>query len=144
MNASLKLVLIILFPILISCSSISGMKGFLSDGKPFTMGYTQNMMSDTYRTTIDGENFEGRAVMVDQQATFGTAFGNAFSSYSSVFSSSFAVGSSSGGKFKAILIGDKGSTLMCLMQYADPTGMTNFGGVGECVHSDKRTVKFTW
>ena len=39
------------------------------------------------------------------------------------------------GLVKATLIGSKGSTLKCLMQYADSTRLTLFGGVGECVHS---------
>jgi hypothetical protein len=32
----------------------------------------------------------------------------------------------------------------CLMQYADSMGITNFGGVGECVHSDGSRLDIVW
>ena len=45
---------------------------------------------------------------------------------------------------KATLIGSKGSTLKCLMQYADSTGLKLFGGVGECIHSDGSVIDVVW
>ena len=120
------------------------MTGATSDGKPIVMKYKQNMMSDTYTTTIDGENFEGKSVPIDDTATFGTAFGAAYTTYGSAFGNSFGAGYSSGGKFKAILIGTNGSTLKCIMEYADSSGFTSFGGIGECVHSDGRTLMVQW
>lgn len=124
------------------------MRGVMSDGTPLTMTYEQGMSSDTYKTTIAGESFVGRAVSVDQSVTFNNAFGTAFAtsgaSSASAFGSSFGIGSSMGGKFKAVLIGDKGSSLNCLMQYADASGFTSAGGVGECKHSDGRIVMINW
>ena len=82
--------------------------------------------------------------MVDSQTTFGTAFGSAYSSFGSVFGSSSGIGFSSGGKVKAVMLGSQGSTLRCLMQYADSTGFTTMGGVGECAHSDGSRIDVTW
>ena len=39
------------------------------------------MSTDTYTATIDGEYFEGKAVMVDASTSFATAFGSAYSNY---------------------------------------------------------------
>ena len=50
----------------------------------------------------------------------------------------------SGGKVKATLIGSKGSTLKYLMQYADSTWLTLFGGVGECIYSDESVIDVVW
>ena len=120
------------------------MNGTTSDGKPVVMNYQQNMMTDTYTTNIDGESFEGKAVPIDDTSTFGTVFGSAYTTYGSVFGNAFGAGYSAGGKFKAILIGSKGSSLKCIMEYGDSSGLTNFGGVGECVHSDGRTLLVQW
>lgn len=123
---------------------VGDMKGVLSDGKPVVMKYEQNMTSDTYSTVIDGESFEGRAVPIGDSVTFGTAFGASYNSYGTTFGNTFGTGYSSSGKFKAILIGSAGSSLRCLMEYADSSGFTNMGGVGECVHSDGRTLVINW
>ena len=120
------------------------MQGVTSDGKPVVMQYEQNMMSDTYTATVGGEDFKGTAVMVDDRTTFETAFGSAYSSYDSAVGSSFSGSYSGSGKARAILIGSKGSSLRCLMQYADNTGFTSAGGIGDCVHSDGRTLVVQW
>jgi len=100
--------------------------------------------SDTYSAVIGDESFKGRAVRVDAKTTFGTAFGSAYSSYGSASAIVNQTSFSSGGKVKATLIGDSGSSLRCLMQYADTSGMTNFGGVGECVHSNGSFIDVVW
>ena len=120
------------------------MRGAMSDNSPVTFNYEQGMSSDTYKTTIDGEYFEGKAVMVDATTTFGTAFGSAYSAYGSSFGTASGVGFTSSGKVKAVLIGGRGSSLKCLMNYADSGGFTSSGGVGECVHSDGRTINLVW
>ena len=74
--------------------------------------------------------------MVDAKTTFGTAFGTAYSAYGSASVIANQTNFSSGGKVKATLIGDSGSSLKCLMQYADSSGMTSFGGVGEPTFSE--------
>ena len=120
------------------------MSGISSKGEAVEFRYEQGMSSDMYYATIGGETFEGRAVLVDSQTTFGTAFGSAYSSFGSVFGSSSGIGFSSGGKVKAVMLGSQGSTLRCLMQYADSTGFTTLGGVGECAHSDGSRIDVTW
>ena len=140
---------ILVLPAIVLTGCMNGdMRGVMSDGTPLTMSYEQGMSSDTYKTNIGGESFAGRAVRVDQSVTFNNAFGTAFATsgaYSaSAYGNSFGIGTSMGGKFKAVLLGDKGSYLNCLMQYADASGFTTAGGVGECKHSDGRTVMINW
>ena len=120
------------------------MRGAMSDNSPVTFNYEQGMSSDTYTTTIDGEYFEGKAVMVDATTTFGTAFGSAYSAYGSSFGTASGVGFTSSGKVKAVLIGTRGSSLQCIRNYADSGGFPSSGGVGECVHSDGRTINLVW
>jgi hypothetical protein len=144
----MKLLLKLLPVILVAGCMEGNMQGVMTDGTPINMLYEQGMSSDTYTTTIDGETFKGKAVMVDKSVTFTNAFGTAFAtsgtSSASSFGSGFGIGSTSGGKVKAVLLGNKGSYLNCLMQYADASGFTSAGGVGECMHSDGRTVMITW
>ena len=122
----------------------SDMRAVSSNAETAKFSYEQGLSSDTYYATIGNESFEGRAVMVDAQTTFGTAFGSAYSSFGSAFSTANSVGFSSGGKVKAVMLGDKGSTLRCLMQYADSMGITSMGGVGECIHSDGSRIDVVW
>lgn len=122
----------------------SDMRAVSSNGETAKFTYEQGLSSDTYFATIGNESFEGRAVMVDAQTTFGSAFGSAYSSYGSAFGTANSVAFSSGGKVKAVMLGDKGSTLRCLMQYADSMGITSMGGVGECIHSDGSRIDVVW
>jgi hypothetical protein len=120
------------------------MGGVISGGQSITMNYEQGMSSDSYSTTIDGEYFEGKAVMVDATTTFGSAFGSAYSAYGATSLNTSGFAFSSSGKVKAVLIGSRGSSLKCLMNYADSSGFTSAGGVGECIHSDGRQLDFVW
>ena len=131
------------FGLLSGCMT-GDMRAVSSAGVPVAFKFSQGMSSDAYTAQIGDESFEGRAVMADASTTFGTAFGSAYSTYGSSFGAANSVGFSSGGKVKAVMLGDKGSTLRCLMQYADSMGMTNFGGVGECVHSDGSRLDIVW
>lgn len=99
------------------------------DGTPVQFFYEQEAFSDLYTVEIDGERFSGRAVMVDAQSTFSVFFGSGYSTT---------------GNFQAIMLGSRGSTLRCLMRYADSSGFTTAGGVGECVHSDGRVIDVVW
>ena len=138
-----KYFLILLLLSLSACMG-GGMRGVMSDKQLVTMRYEQGFASDVYKTTIDGEYFEGKAVRADASETFATAFGSSYSGMSSTTATATVVGSTSGGKMTAVLIGSRGNTLRCLMQYADAGGFTSFGGVGECVHSDGRRLDLTW
>jgi len=142
MNKRIKPALAI-FLIASSCSGV--MNGTVrGEGTPVQFNYEQGASSDTYSTKIDGEMFSGKAVPIDATATFGTAFGSAFSGGYSAFGNSQGYGISAGGKFKAVLLGNKGATIRCLMQYADQMGFTSSGGVGECEHSDGRKIDIVW
>ena len=114
------------------------------EGTRLQFAYEQGMMSYTYTVEIDGEVFSGRSVMVDSGETFATAFGTTFAATSSTSSSATVIASSTSGRFKATLLGNRGSTLRCLMQYADSSGFTTSGGVGECIHSDGRVIDVVW
>ena len=113
------------------------------EGTPVVVVWQQGLDSDTYTAVVGGERFTGRAVMADasETATFATAFG-ILPGGRLATAQGFAVTTS--GKFKAILLGDRGSTLRCLMHYADTSGFTPSGGVGECHHSDGRVIDVVW
>ena len=129
---------------LLSGCMTGDMRAVSSSGAPVTFKFSQGISSDTYTAQIGGESFEGRAVMADASTNFGTAFGTAYSANGSSFGTANTIGFSSGGKFTAVMLGDEGSTLRCLMQYADSSGLTNFGGVGECTHSDGSRLDIVW
>jgi hypothetical protein len=121
--------------------SLSGCVGEMTgqvrgSGERVKFSYEQGLESDTYSTVIDGEAFNGKAVMDGSSATIATGLGSAFDA--GLF------GSSSTNRFIAILLGDKGSSLNCQMRYADPFGDTSAGGVGVCEHSDGRKIDIVW
>ena len=68
------------------------MRAVSSNGEIAKFRYEQGLSSDSYYATIGSESFEGRAVMVDAQTTFGTAFGSAYSSFGSAFGTANSVG----------------------------------------------------
>ncbi|MGJ8598073.1 hypothetical protein [Sulfitobacter sp.] len=122
----------------VALSACSGaMQGVVrGEGTRVPFEYEQGMDRDYYRTTVDGESFSGQAI--DAGATTGVG---------TVFSGS-AVGtvitSNSSGNFVAVLLGDRGSSIRCQMNYADSSGFTAAGGVGICQHSDGRVIDVTW
>jgi hypothetical protein len=122
-----SLVKIICICLLISGCMAGKMSGLMSDNQQVIIHYEQGLSSDIYRTVIDGEAFEGRAVMLDATSSFGTVYGANINSNS--------VYSTYTGRVKAVLLGNKGSSLRCLMNYADSSGFTTAGGVGECAHT---------
>ncbi|BDW84329.1 hypothetical protein MACH21_05060 [Roseicyclus marinus] len=98
--------------------------------------YEQGFDRDFYQTTVDGENFSGQAINAGATSGVGTVF--AGGGTGTVFMSS------TNGNFVAVLMGDRGSTMRCQMNYADSSGFTSFGGVGLCQHSDGRVIDVTW
>lgn len=113
-------------------------------GQPVTFAYEQGMSSDSLTAVIDGETFEGKAVMRGASTTVGTAFGSATAGSTSAFGTSTLIGSTHTGDFVAVLIGNRRSTLSCQLQYANSSGFTTAGGVGVCQHSDGRTIDIVW
>lgn len=121
--------------------SIAGCGGTMQgvvrgEGTPVQFTYEQGMDRDFYTAVVDGEQFSGQAVNAGASSGVGTVF------------SGTDVGtvlvSSSTGEFIAVLLGDRGSTMRCQMNYADSSGFTSLGGVGICQHSDGRVIDVTW
>ncbi|WP_149786260.1 hypothetical protein [Lutimaribacter pacificus] len=106
------------------------------EGTPVQFQYEQGVDRDFYRTSIDGESFSGQAVNAGATSGVGTVFANGATGTVLVTSSS--------GNFVAVLMGDRGSTMRCQMNYADSSGFTSMGGVGICQHSDGRVIDVTW
>lgn len=121
----------IFFLTLAACSG--EMHGVIrGEGTPVKFEYDQAMNHDVYRATIDDENFEGKAVPSNSHsAVLYTSSGPVF-------------GTATSGSFVATLLGDHGSSLRCTMNYADSSGFTTAGGVGECQHSDGRMIDVLW
>jgi hypothetical protein len=121
------------------------MKGAIrGTGQPIQFAYTQGMHSDSLTAVIDGEAFEGKAVMRGASSSVGTGYGTAFSGGNVVFTPVTVFGSTTTGDFVATLLGNRGSSLNCELQYADSSGFTTAGGVGVCRHSDGRIIDIVW
>lgn len=118
----------------LALSACSGsMQGMVrGTGEPVAFSYEQGMSSDSLTATIDQEVFVGKSVMRGSS----TAIGNV--GLSTLVASSYT------GDFVAKLLGNRGSTLSCELQYADSSGLTTAGGVGVCQHSDGRLIDIIW
>lgn len=123
------------FVVLSACSGT--MQGVVrGEGTRVQIEYEQGMDRDFYRTTLDGENFSGQAVDAGATSGVGTVFtGGAVGT---------VVVTNSSGNFVAVLMGDRGSSMRCQMNYADSSGFTTAGGVGICQHSDGRIIDVAW
>lgn len=106
------------------------------EGTPVQIQYEQGIDRDTYRTTIDGESFAGQAVNAGATTGVGTVLAGG--------STTTVLSSMTSGNFVAVLLGNRGSTMRCQMNYADSSGLTSMGGVGVCNHSDGRIIDITW
>lgn len=121
------------------------MKGAVrGTGQPVQFTYEQGMSSDTLTAIIDGETFQGKAVMRGATSTVGTGFGTVQSGGTSAFGTTTVFGSTTTGDMVATLLGNRGSSLNCELQYADSSGFTTAGGVGVCRHSDGRMIDIVW
>lgn len=109
---------------------------FRETGERIQFSYEQSLDHDNYSVVIGNESFTGKAVMDGATSSFGTAVngGNWVS----------LLTSTSTNRFVAVLLGDKGNTLNCVMNYADSSGFTAAGGVGLCKHSDGRLIDIVW
>jgi len=118
------------------------------DGKPVKADYSQGFASDTWEIVVDGEIFKGRAVATNATTTFGNSFGTATATSgtqtATAVGSSTVIGTTMSGNFKAVLLGSKGSSMTCFFNYADSSGFTSMGGVGECQMSSGKMIDITW
>lgn len=124
--------------ILLSCFSLSACAGTMNgmirgSGKQISIGYTQNMQSDTLQVTMpDGEIFIGKAVMTNKSTSTVMVSGN------------FGVVQNSTGNVQAVLFGNKGHTMNCKFHYADSSGDTTDGGIGVCETSNGKMIDVQW
>lgn len=130
--------LLIIAPIVFALTGCSGtMQGVVrTTGQPVQFAYEQGFDSDTLTAVIDGETYKGKAVL--HGADY---IGNAWTADMTMAT---LFGTSSNGVASAVLIGDKGHSIKCQLQYADKSGMTSSGGVGECKMSDGRILDVVW
>ena len=134
---------IVLLSVLVGCSGT--MQGAIRGSKqPVQFTYEQGINSDKLTAVVDGETFQGKAVMRGASSTFGTSFGTAQSGSSAAFGTGTFSGSTTTGDYVATLLGTRGSSLSCELQYADTSGFTTLGGVGVCQHSDGRIIDVVW
>ncbi len=123
------------------CALVTGCSGTMQgvvrgEGTPVQFTYEQGMDRDFYSATIDGESFSGQAIDAGATSGVGTVYsGGGFGT---------VVTTNSSGNFVAVLMGDRGSSMRCQMNYADSSGLTSMGGVGICQHSDGRIIDVTW
>uniref|UniRef100_UPI0040479045 hypothetical protein n=1 Tax=Yoonia sp. TaxID=2212373 RepID=UPI0040479045 len=128
---------------LAACSGT--MQGVMrGSGQPVQFSYEQGMDSDTLTAVIDGESFRGKSVMRGASTTVGTGFGTVRAAGTTAFGTTTVFGSTYTGDFVAVLLGSRGSSLSCQLQYADSSGFTTSGGVGVCQHSDGRVMDIIW
>lgn len=121
--------------LILAASACSGaMQGVTrGTGEAVQFSYEQGMDSDILTAVVGNETFKGKAVMRGKQAV-----------QASTWSGDAIFGSSSTGDAVAVLLGSRGSSLSCQLQYADASGFTTSGGVGICQHSDGRIIDIVW
>ena len=113
-------------------------------GQPVQLSYEQEMGGNILTTVIDGESFRGKAVMRGRGTVSGTGFGTAQAGGVPVFGTTSIFGSVTTGDHTAVLLGSRGSTLTCEMNYSSGSGYIPSGGVGTCLHSDSRRIDLVW
>jgi hypothetical protein len=125
-------------PLLTSCATSGTMQGMMrASGERITMSYEQAALHDDLQVTLpDGETFKGKVVM--EGASTGLGYGSDTATGTAVG----AVATYTGG-MRGVLFGDKGHTMVCRFQYADP-GHSDAGGVGLCETSDGKAIDMQW
>ena len=123
--------IVLLFFILTACGGTGTMHGLMRDSREMiSINYTEGMYHDNLTVTMpDGEAFTGKAVMVDSSASFVGGYGMVVKGT---------------GNIHAVLFGDRGNTMRCQFQYANPTGSTGEGGIGLCETSKGELVDVQW
>lgn len=131
---------------LVSCGPSKGViTGVTNDGERISLQYEGN----TFLTLIDGELYSGKAVEEDRFQISGGVGQDLFNGgglppFNQTDSgiSRFDL-STSTGRFRAVLIGNMGSSMTCDLQYSNMVSPSG-GGVGSCRISDGRSVRVVW
>lgn len=111
------------------------------EGTPVVFNYEQGLESDSLTAVIDDEVFSGRAVMANASTTVGNVFGTAYSSDGFTSGTGTIFGSTTTNSFVTTMLGSRGGSLQCQLQYARSLGETSSGGVGVCQHSDGHILR---
>lgn len=134
--------------ILLGCGGT--MNGMIrGSGDRVVVAYEQGMSHDDFTVTMpDGEVFKGKGVLANTTVTTTNSFGSAFATGSGgsaqAFGSGYGFSMSGDGVVRAVLFGSRGNTMRCLLNYADKSGYTTAGGVGECQTSDGKILDIQW
>ena len=108
------------------CACSGEMQGVVqgSSERP-KIAYEQGMDQDHLTVTMpDGEVFDGKLVMSNKSTTVANVFAGSLDG--------FGIGTTSDGKMVGKLFSNNSRVMNCVMQYADSSGFTTSGGVGEC------------
>ncbi len=99
--------------------------------------YQQGLDQDHLTITMpDGEVFDGKLVLANQSETAMSFFAGDVSG--------FGLGSTSDGKMVGKLFSNRSRVMNCKMQYADASGFTTSGGIGECLIDGGQKVDVIW
>jgi hypothetical protein len=135
-------VLAIVFASAVVCGCSGSMQGVIagSSERP-QITYQQGMDSDDLRVAMpNGEVFQGKVVHAGRMETVG--FGTAVSGLDSASGTYF--GTSSTGQMVGKLFSDRRRVMDCQMQYADSSGFTTAGGVGQCQIVGGERIDIVW
>lgn len=128
------------FSVLAGCSG--SMQGVIagSSERP-QISYEQGMDSDNLQIAMpSGEVFQGKLVHAGRVDTVG--FGTAVSGLDTATGTYF--GTSTTGRMVGKLLSNQGRVMDCQMQYADASGFTTAGGVGQCQVLGGERIDIVW
>ncbi len=144
-----SLLIIALF--LSGCPGAGMMKGMMrKTGDRVTMNYQDGMGYDDLQVIMpDGETFKGKVVKVGPSSGIGPGLGSASATSSTGASThgtdkAFGAVETYNGNMQGVLFGDRKHTMRCKLQYVNPDGFTDSGGVGVCETSDGRVIDVQW
>lgn len=140
---SKKYHLLIILVSLVGCESTGIMHG-VSEGSTVEFAYEQVFFDRSGELSItmpDGERYAGKFVQ-KSSSTSGDSWeiGESSGDDSFIINGSDTVSSQA----EAILIGNRGSTMTCEFQFANPSYGIEGGGIGSCKTSASKLIKITF
>lgn len=110
--------------VLVGCSG--NMQGTVrGDGTPVRLSYEPGAFANILFVEIDRERFSGRAVPLDPASFWFVGPGSAYAAEGNVY---------------AIMPGNRGSMLRCVMKSVEGIDYVTPGDSGQCFHSDGRVI----
>ncbi|MCV6613700.1 MAG: hypothetical protein OIF35_01905 [Cellvibrionaceae bacterium] len=129
---------------LAACESTGTIVGRSAQGDPVALDYQQGFMDSagTLKLTMaDGERFEGKFVQHSSTHSSDAVIIGESSRDDSIL---LGDGSSTSSLAKALLLGDRGSSMECEFQLAEPRWGIKAGGIGSCASDDGREIKMSF